>query len=71
MFLESLREGKCLGRFLVGKNFGGQRVTGDVTKILKTGRLVEKYPEGRVRAVDGELTMAKRRDGPSSETEDK
>lgn len=40
-------------------------------KRLETGRLMEKYPEERLRALDGELTMARRKNVPFSETRDK
>lgn len=44
------------------------RMKGDVKKRLKTERLMKKYPEERLRSLDGELTMARKRNIPSSET---
>lgn len=47
------------------------RMKRDVKKRLKTERLVKKYPEERLRSLDGELTMAGKRNILSSETRDK
>lgn len=51
--------------FRLEKTFEDQKMIGDVKERLKT------YPEERLRASDGELTMARKRNVPSSETRDK
>ena len=63
---KSAWEGCRLGRIFVD-----QRLMRNVETRLKTEILVEKYPEGRLKALDGELTKARRREVLSSETGDK